>query len=159
EEIARRPVEVFEEAPLPGVPDLGAGAADVGDGEQVEGGKVTLAAYAPGERPDHFGIGDVLLLRRRGHHEVVFDQPRDKARILGCKTVLAAEAQGVHGAELGVVAPEPLGDIVEQRCEIEHLGAREIAHQAAADGKLVRELRYREAPQVAYYAQDVLVDG
>ena len=57
-----------------------------------------------------------------------------------------------------MIAAAALRDVVEQRREVEHLGPREVAHEPAAQRKLVRELGDGEAPQVAHHVQDVLVD-
>ena len=59
-------VQVFQQLALPGVPDLRAGAADVGHGEQVERRQRALVADPPGEGGDHLGVAQVFLLRRRG---------------------------------------------------------------------------------------------
>ena len=40
----RRPVQVFQQLAFPGIPHLGAGAADVGHGKQVQRREVTLGA-------------------------------------------------------------------------------------------------------------------
>ena len=58
-----------------------------------------------------------------------------------------------------MVAAAALGDIVKQAGQIEQFRPLEIAHQAAAQRKFVREFRHREAAQVAHDIQDVLVDG
>jgi hypothetical protein len=63
ERAQRQAIEVLEELALPGVPDLRAGAADVGDGEQVERGQPSLAADEGGEVGDDVRIGEVFLLR------------------------------------------------------------------------------------------------
>ena len=60
---------------------------------------------------------------------------------------------------VGVVAAAALGDVVEERGDVQQPAALEAAHQLAAQRILVRELGHGEAPQVAHHHQDVLVDG
>ena len=63
---------------------------------------------------DHVGVGDVLLLRGVGHQQVVAHQPFDLRGVALGQPVRRAERARVVGAELGVVAAAPLGDVVEQ---------------------------------------------
>src|SRR4029453_1070835 len=58
-----------------------------------------------------------------------------------------------------MIAAAALGDVVEESGKVEHFGTREIAHQAAAQRKFVRELGNREAPEVADDSEDMLIDG
>ena len=51
---------------VPVVPDLGAGPADVGVGEKVEGGKVAGVSDGCGEGADDVGVGEVFLLGHLG---------------------------------------------------------------------------------------------
>ena len=53
-------------------------------------------------------------------------------------------------AELGMVAAAALGDVVEERGDIEQPVALEVVHRAAAQRELVGELRHREAAQIAH---------
>ena len=57
-----------------------------------------------------------------------------------------------------MVAAAALGDIVEQRGDIQQPGLREIGHQLAAERIFVRMLAHGEAAHVAHHHQDVLVD-
>ena len=58
-----------------------------------------------------------------------------------------------------MIAAAALGDVVEEPGDVQHLGPREVGHQARAQRIFVRVLRLGEAPQVADHHQDVLVDG
>ncbi len=93
-------VQVFQQLALPRVPYLGAGAADVGHGQQVERGQVAFAADHAGKGVDHVGIGQVLLLRHVAHGQVVLDQPADQVGVFARNAVLLAEAARIHGAKL-----------------------------------------------------------
>ncbi len=149
--------QVLQQLCLPAVPDPRAGAADVGDGQQVERDQAALAADFFGEGARDLGIVHVLLLRHRGHGQVVLDQEGHEVGVLLGKAVAPAEAPRVDGAEGGMVAAAPLGDVVEQRGDVEQPAALEAAHELAAERKFVREVRHREAPQVSQHHEDVLV--
>ena len=56
-----------------------------------------------------------------------------------------------------MVAAATLGDVVEERCEVEHFATFEVADQARAQRVLVRVLRLGEPAQVPDHHQDVLV--
>ncbi len=95
----RGAVEVLQQLAFPGVPDLGAGAADVRDGEQVQRGEAPLAAHAPGECGDDVGVGEVLLLRHLAHGEVLGHQEFDQRGVFRAHAVLAAEVAHFLGAD------------------------------------------------------------
>ena len=67
EHAARGAEQILEQLRLPAVPDLRAGAADVGDGEQVERDQAPLVADHVGEGAHHVRVVHVLLLRHRRH--------------------------------------------------------------------------------------------
>ena len=151
--------KVLQQLALPGVPDLGTGAPDVGDGEQVQRGEMLLVAGQAREGLDDVGVGEVLLLRHRRHGQVVFDQEHDELGLVAGETVRAAEPACVGLAQHRVIAAAALGDVVEQRCDDQQPLFLEPGHQLAAERVLVRMLGHREAAQVAHHHQDVLVDG
>ena len=151
-------VEVFEELALPRVPDLRAGAADVGDGEQVERGQAPLAADGGREIGDHVGVGEVFLLGDARHRQVLGDQVLDQRRVLAGDAVVAAEAPRLAHAELRVVAAAALGDVVEEGGDVEHPRPVEGRGELRAERVLVRVLGDQEAAHVAQHHQDVLVD-
>ena len=57
---------------------------------------MALVSDAPREGLHHDWICDVLLLRGRGHHEVVLDQPGDELDVLACETVVATELARIN---------------------------------------------------------------
>ena len=103
QDVAGGRVQLFEQLAFPGVPHLGAGAADVGHGEQVQGGEVALVAHAACEGGDHVGVGQILLLRHLAHGEVLgheeFNEPRVLARD-AVRRMLAAKAPHFLRADL-----------------------------------------------------------
>jgi hypothetical protein len=88
---------------------------------------------------------------------VVFDQEHDQFGVFVADAVLAAELLGVGHAELGVVAAAALGDVVEQRRQVQQPRLRKVGHQLAAERVFVRMLGHREAAHIAHHHQDVLV--
>ena len=156
---ARYPEEILEQLRLPSVPDLGAGAAYVGDRQQVQAHEMALVPHAGRERSDDVRIGQILLLRGGGHHEVVLHQPGHEFRVGSRQAVLATEPARIYLAQRRMVAAASFGDVVEEAREVEQFGSLEIAHQAAAQRKFVREFRHREAPQVAHHVEYVFVHG
>ncbi len=153
------PEEILEQLAFPRVPDLRARAADVGHRQQVERDEPTFRPDDAGELADDVGIGEVPLLRDRRHGEVVLDQELDERDVLAREPVRAREAPRVDPAEPRVVAAAALGDVVEDRRDVEEPVALEVGGEPAAERVLVRELDHREPPQVAHDHQDVLVDG
>ncbi len=152
-------IEVAEQLALPLVPDLGAGAADVGVGQQVECGQAAGIADQAGEPGDYPGIRQILLLRDLRHDQVMAHKPDDEFRVLGVKPVPVAELVRIDGAQFRVIAAAALGDVVEDRRHVEQPRLVEFAHGARAERVFVGELAHREAPEVAQDLQDVLVDG
>jgi hypothetical protein len=68
-------VQIVKQLAFPVVPDLWAGAPDVGMGQQIEGGQVTLVANQLAECTNHVGVTQVFLLGYLRHDQVMFDQP------------------------------------------------------------------------------------
>ena len=89
---------------------------------------------------------------------MVLDEPCDERAIFPIETVSARKAQRIDRAERRMVAAAAFRDVVEETREIEHLGALEAAHDAAAQRKFVGKLRYDEAAQIAHDFENVLVD-
>lgn len=78
---ARGEVQVGEQAVLPRIPQLRAGAGDVGAGQQVKIVEALAVLDERGEGVDHVRIGDVLLLRRHRHAQVLLHQPRHQGGV------------------------------------------------------------------------------
>ena len=58
-----------------------------------------------------------------------------------------------------MVAAAAFGDVVKKSGQIEHFGAFEFAHKAAAQRELMSEFRHREAAQITHYLEYMFVDG
>jgi hypothetical protein len=155
----RQPVQVFQQLALPGVPHLGAGAADVGHGQQVQRGQPALGAHLGGEGGDHVGVGQVFLLRDAAHRQVVAHQELDQLRRLRGR----CRGRGRSGAPRWRPArsgrrrgPWPRRGTARPRTAPR---ACPTARQLAAERVLVRVLGDEEAAHVAQHHQDVLVHG
>ena len=154
----RGPVQVFQQLALPGVPDPGAGAADVGDRKQIQGREPTGGLHPLGELRNHLGVGQIAFLGGHRHGEVLAHQKAQEPLVVARDAVGTAEAQHVALAQLRVVAAAPLGDVMKEGRHDQQPGRLEIAHQLAAEGVLVHVLGHHEAAQVAHHHQRVLVD-
>lgn len=73
-----RVIERFEKLGLPGRPDLGARRTDVGDGEKVKGVESRLGLDDVRESAHDLGVGDVALLGRKAHREVLPHEEGDE---------------------------------------------------------------------------------
>ncbi len=95
----RNAVQVFQQFAFPCVPYLGAGAADVGDCQQVECREVALILDQPGKSLHHVRVGQVLLLRHVRHCQVMLYKEDDQFRIRLGNAVVVAEFLGVGHAQ------------------------------------------------------------
>ena len=93
-------VQVFQQLAFPGVPDFGAGAPDVGHGEQVQGGQAALIADALCKTRNDFRAAQVFLLGHMAHGQVFTDQEFDQLGVLFVDLVLAAEGAYFGAAQL-----------------------------------------------------------
>ena len=149
----------MEQHGLPGVPQLWIGAAHVRTGEHVQIVEVVLIADLAREFVDHLRVADVLLLRGHREQQVVLHQPGHQAGLVARQALLQAESLGVHGAELGMIAATALGQVVEQRAEIDDLLLRELLHDRGDQRQFLVEFRYGKAPRVTDDEQRVRIDG
>ncbi|MNS87318.1 hypothetical protein D3C72_1212570 [compost metagenome] len=113
-------VQVFQQLALPAVPHLGAGAADIGHGQQVEGREVAFVVHALGKGGNHLGIGRILLLRHLAHGEVLAHQKFHQQGVFPGDPVVAAEALDFGGANFRMVAAAPFADVVKECCQIQN---------------------------------------
>ena len=118
--VQRGAVQVFQQLAFPGVPDLWAGASDVGHGQQVQSREVVLVAHALSKGVDDIGVADVLLLRDVAHGQVLADQKFDQFSIGGVHAVFSAELAHLLSAQLRMVTTTAFGDVVEERGRVQH---------------------------------------
>jgi hypothetical protein len=153
----RQAVQVFQQFALPGIPHLGAGAADVGHRQQVKRGQAAHVAHLGREGAYHVGVGQVFLLCHRAHGQVMLDQELDQRAVVAADPMVAAEAAHLARAQQAVVATAALGHVVEQRGHVQQPGLVPVGRQLRAERVLVGMLGDEEAPHVAQHHQDVLV--
>ena len=149
--------QVLQQLALPGIPDLRAGAADVGHGQQIQGRQVALVADALGKGADDIRVAQVFLLRDAAHREVFMHQEFDQPGVILSDAMLAAETAHLDGTQLGMVAAAPLRNVVEQGGDVQHPRLVPARGQLRAEGIFVRMLGDEEAAHVAQHHQDVLV--
>jgi len=151
-------IQVFQQLAFPGVPDLRAGTADIGHGQQVQGRQPARVADPDGEGGDDRGVADVFFLRGARHHQMHVHQPGDQLAVRLVELVLSAEPACIDGTQFGMVAAASLGNVVEQGGQVEQLGLVERGDQAAGKREFVRQIRHGEAPHVAQHGENVFVD-
>ncbi len=154
----RQPVEVFQQLAFPSVPDLWAGASDVGHGEQIERCQRAFVRDLRTKAGNHRRVSEVLFLRGRRHQQVAIDQELDQARVVAVDPVAPTKAADIQRPQSRVVAAAALGDVVVQRRDVDQRRPLEFGHQPAAERVLVGKLGLGEAADVAQHHQDVLVD-
>ena len=155
----RELVEVFQQLALPRVPDLGAGATDVGHGQQVQSRQESLVAHPFCKGLDHVGVRQVFLLSHFGHGQVGVHQEFDQFGVFAGDAMVLAETAHFNGAQFRVVAPAALGHVVEKGADVEQPRLVPLGRQLGAEGVFVRMLRNEEAAHIAHDHQDVLVHG
>ena len=81
QQLARGMKKLLKQLCLPRVPHMRAGAAHVGNSEQIQGSEVTFVAHALCKMRDDFGVGQILFLRGCRHLQMHFHQPGDEVGI------------------------------------------------------------------------------
>jgi hypothetical protein len=158
ERAQRQAVQVFEQFALPRVPDLRAGAANVGHRQQVQRREITFVADLLGERLDHVGLGQVFFLRDARHGQVLLDQELDQLRVFAIDTMVAAKTPRFLGPEFGMVAAATLGHVMEQCGNVQHPGFVEGRRQLRTERVFVCMFRNEKAAHIAQHHDDVLID-
>ncbi len=97
-------VEGLEQAGAPGVPKFWVGAADVGNGKQVECVEVFACGNTAAEGLEDMRVLDVFFLGNGGHEQVVFNQPCEEVAFFFGVVVVGGELLCVFDAFFGVIA-------------------------------------------------------
>lgn len=105
-------VEGLEQTGAPCVPKFGVGAADVGNGKQVECVEVFARGNTAAKGLEDMGILDVFFLGNGGHEQVVFNQPCEEVAFFFGVVVVGGELLCVFDAFFGVIAATAFGDVV-----------------------------------------------
>ncbi len=104
------------------------------------------------------GIGDVAALSGVAHDQMVFHQPGDRAGIFRRQTEPRTQAFGDGRADVGMIARQALGDVVQQHRAIKHLARLDALDQIAGEGMLVLEFAAFDRRHISHGADQVLVD-
>ena len=138
---------------------LGVGAADVGNGKQVECVEVFACGNTAAEGLEDMGILDVFFLGNGGHEQVVFNQPCEEVAFFVGVVVVGGELLGVFDAFFGVIAAHGLW-----RCRATGRRCRDMwswvgLHDGAGLGHFVAMGFDGETAHIADDGQDVVVYG
>ncbi|MNF92919.1 hypothetical protein D3C84_755790 [compost metagenome] len=88
---------------------------------------------------------------------MVAHQPGHQAALVAIQPVQLAELQRIDGAELGVIPPPSLGDVVEQGGDAEQLGLAQLGEHLVAERVGLAAGRVGEAMDVLEQAMGVLI--
>ena len=152
-------VEGLEQASAPCVPKFGVGAADVGNGKQVECVEVFACGNTAAEGLEDMGILDVFFLGNGGHEQVVFNQPCEEVAFFFGVVVVGGELLCVFDAFFGVIAATAFGDVVQQGGGVEDMWSWVGLHDGAGFGHFVAVGFDGETAHIADDGQDVVVYG
>lgn len=152
-------VEGLEQAGTPCVPKFGVGAADVGNGKQVECVEVFTCGNTAAEGLEDVRVLDVFFLGNGGHEQVVFNQPCEEVAFFFGVVVVGGELLGVFDAFFGVIAATAFGDVVQQGGGVEDIWSWIGLHDGAGFGHFVAVGFDGETAHIADNGQDVVVYG
>ena len=152
-------VEGLEQAGAPCVPKFGIGAADVGNGKQVECVEVFACGNMAAEGLEDVRVLDVFFLGNGGHEQVVFYQPCEEVAFFFGVVVVGGELLGVFDAFFGVIAATAFGDVVQQGGGVEDVRSWVGLHDGAGLGHFVAVGFDGETAHIADDGQDVVVYG
>lgn len=152
-------VEGLEQAGAPCVPKFGVGAADVGNGKQIECVEVFACGNTAAEGLEDMGILDVFFLGDGGHEQVVFNQPCEEVAFFFGVVVVGGELLCVFDAFFGVIAATAFGDVVQQGSGVEDMRSWVGLHDGTGLGHFVAVGFNGETAHIADDGQDVVVYG
>ena len=150
-------IERAQELALPAVPDPRPHRADVGDGEQQQQLQPLRALHQRGEIAHRLRIVEIAALRDLAHGEVVLDQPHRRLGLRGVEPEARAQLAGDAGAGDRMILVAALGDVVQERRDIERAPAVDGAHDLARQRVLHGEFAALDVGQQADGADQMLV--
>lgn len=152
-------VEGLEQAGAPCVPKFGIGAADVGNGKQVECVEVFACGNMAAEGLEDVRVLDVFFLGNGGHEQVVFNQPCEEVAFFFGVVVVGGELLCVFDAFFCVIAATAFSDVVQQGGGVEDIWSWIGLHDGAGFGHFVAVGFDGETAHIADDGQDVVVYG
>ena len=108
---------------------------------------------------DHHRVGNVAPLGGHGHQQMVLDQPADQVAIGFRHLQRIDERSRVIGAEFRMVPTAALGNVVEQRGQVENFRMLDTLENLDGVGEAFAIPTGRNPPEVADHEQDMLIDG
>lgn len=152
-------VESLEQTGAPCVPKFGVGAADVGNGKQVECVEVFACGNTAAEGLEDVRVLDVFFLGNGGHEQMVFNQPCEEVVFFFGVVVVGGELLGVFDAFFGVIAAAAFGNVVQQGGGVEDVRSWVGLHDGAGLGHFVAVGFDGETAHIADDGQDMVVYG
>jgi hypothetical protein len=150
-------VQLAHQRRAPPVPQIRIGGVDVGDGQRIQIVESLLRAHLAREFVDHHRIVDVLALRGCRHQQMHAHEPRHEFCVGIVDAVTATEVDDVDRAERRVISAAPLGDVVEQSCDVEQLDFRQILDAMVRNRERVLARAIVQTPHVADHHHGVRV--
>ena len=149
----------MEQTGAPCVPKFGVGAADVGNGKQVECVEVFACGNTAAEGLEDVRVLDVFFLGNGGHEQVVFNQPCEEVAFFFGVVVVGGELLCVFDAFFCVIAATAFSDVVQQGGGVENMWSWIGLHDGAGFGHFVAVGFDGETAHIADDGQDVVVYG
>ena len=149
----------MEQTGAPCVPKFGVGAADVGNGKQVECVEVFACGNTAAEGLEDVRVLDVFFLGNGGHEQVVFNQPCEEVAFFFGVVVVGGELLCVFDAFFGVIAAAAFGNVVQQGGGVEDVRSWIGLHDGAGLGHFVAVGFDGETAHIADDGQDMVVYG
>ncbi len=151
-------VEIGEQLALPAVPDSRPDRADVDHGQHQQLAQPLEALHLGNEVEDRLRVGQVALERRSAHQQVMTHQPGDQRGFFLAQAEARAQLLGDFGPEHRVIAATALGDVVQQRGDVERAAAGELRDHLGRDRVVLGQLAALDLGEQPDRADGVLVD-
>ena len=151
-------VELVEQVRLPVVPGVGVDRGDVGPSEHEELAQLVLVVDGSQKVTDGLVVVQVAALGDVVEQQVVAHQVSHVGDARLAPAGLLGVALHHLGADLRMVAPHALADVVKEGCQMEHLAILDLGELLLekTQQRIFRSLQLREALQ---HREGVLVGG
>ena len=152
-------IQVAQQLALPAVPHVRPDGADVRHRQHQQQAQALRRADGGDEVLDGARVGDVAVEGGGGAQQVVFDQPRHGLRLLGGEAEPGRQFARDAGAEDGMVAAPPLGDVVQEQRQVQHLARQHLVHDFGRQRQFAGQRALLDPRQDPHREDRVLVDG
>ena len=116
------------------------------------------ALHDVGKVADGLGIADVAAERHLAHAQMLLDQPGGGFHLGWRQAQARPQASGDAGADDGVILVAPLGDVVQERRNVERAAVLDGVDDAGGQGMGIGSLTALDVGQHADGADQMLVD-